>query len=228
MELMKNGCATLLLLLACSGACADDAPVWIGINDPAWNEMYPERVQAIQAKGDIKRGESAFVICQGCHRAGALGRVDGSYPRLAGQHVSVLIKQMADVQTERRTNPKMLPFIQLHEILPQHVADIAAYLHSLPVPETQGRGPGDKLPRGRLLYEKDCASCHGSQGEGSDAKFYPRVSGQHFNYLLLESQSIRDGKRRNAHPVMVKVIRNYSDGDIAAVADFMSRLPVRH
>jgi len=227
MGMVKDCCMALGLMLACSGVFADDAAVWIGIKDAAWNEMYPERIEAMRAKGDALRGESEFVICQGCHRAGAVGRADGSYPRLAGQHVSVLIKQMADVQTERRYNPKMQPFIHLHEILPQHVADIAAYLHGLPVPPTQGQGSGDKLEHGRLLYEKDCAACHGNRGAGSDEKFYPRVSGQHFKYLLRESQTIRDGKRRNANPVMVKVIKNYTDDDIAAVADFMSRLPVR-
>ncbi|MDP1957995.1 MAG: c-type cytochrome [Rhodocyclaceae bacterium] len=227
MGMVKDCCMALGLLLACGGVFADDAAVWIGIKDAAWNEMYPERIEAMRAKGDAVRGESEFVICQGCHRPGAVGRADGSYPRLAGQHVSVLIKQMTDVQTERRSNPKMAPFIHLHEILPQHVADIAVYLHALPVPANQGQGPGDKLERGRLLYEKDCASCHGNRGEGSDEKFYPRVSGQHFKYLLRESQTIRDGKRRNANPVMVKVIKSYTDEDIAAVADFMSRLPVR-
>ena len=226
MGMVKKFWVILLLHLACSSAYALDAPVWVGINDPAWNEMYPVRVQAMQAQGDAERGEAKFVICQGCHRSAAVGRVDGSYPRLAGQHVSVLIKQMTDVQTERRSNPKMQPFIHLHEVLPQHVADIAVYLHGLPVTANNGRGPGDNLQHGQLLYMRDCVTCHGKQGEGSDEQFYPRVSGQHFNYLLRESLIIRDGKRRNAHPEMVTVIKSYTDKDIAAVADFISRLPV--
>jgi len=52
---------------------------------PVWNDTYPEKTEALSLKGDPVRGENAFVICQGCHRVGALGRVDGSYPRLAGQ-----------------------------------------------------------------------------------------------------------------------------------------------
>ena len=55
---------------------------------------------------------------------------------------------------------------------------------------------------------------------------YPRVSGQHYRYLLRESRMIRDGKRHNAHPEMVSVIRRYTEFDLAAVADFMSHLPV--
>ena len=75
-----------------------------------WNAPYAEKTAALSLKGDIARGAAAFEICQGCHRAGALGRADGSYPRLAGQHANVLVKQMADVRSGRRSNLKMLPF----------------------------------------------------------------------------------------------------------------------
>ncbi|MDP2196285.1 MAG: c-type cytochrome, partial [Rhodocyclaceae bacterium] len=104
--------------------------------------------------------------------------------------------------------------------------DIAAYLQALPVPATQGQGAGNDLTRGARLYQADCAVCHGARGEGNADKFYPRVSGQHFRYLLRENRLIRDNQRRNANPEMIGVIKNYTDDDIAAVADFMSRLPV--
>jgi cytochrome c553 len=42
---------------------------------------------------------------------------------------------------------------------------------------------------------------------------------------LREEIIIRDGERRNADPRMVKVIRGYSDADLQAVADHVSRLP---
>jgi cytochrome c553 len=193
---------------------------------PGWNDTYPEKTEALSLKGDPVRGENAFVICQGCHRVGALGRVDGSYPRLAGQHATVLIKQLTDVRSGRRNNPKMLPFADHQTLTVQEIADIAAYLQALPVPANQGQGAGDDLARGGKLYAADCAVCHGARGEGSTAKFYPRISGQHYRYLLREGRMIRDGARRNANPDMVEVIRKYSDEEIAAVSDYMSRLPV--
>jgi len=94
------------------------------------------------------------------------------------------------------------------------------------VPASQGQGPGNSLARGKQLYERDCQVCHGRQGEGKADKFFPRVSGQHYQYLLREGGLIRDGKRRNAHPDMVQAISSYSDDDNAAVSDYMSRLPV--
>ena len=209
----------LLTSLGCSLALANPPP-------ESWNAPDPEKTQALSLKGDITRGESAFVICQGCHRVGALGRADGSYPSLAGQHATVLIKQMADVRAGRRGNPKMLPFADHQALSVQDVADIAVYLQALPVPANQGQGPGDDLVRGRQLYERDCVVCHGKQGEGKADKFFPRVSGQHYRYLLREGSLIRDGKRHNAHPDMVRAIGTYSDEDNAAVSDYMSRLSV--
>lgn len=190
-----------------------------------WNAPYAEKAEALTMKGDVARGEAAFVICQGCHRVGALGRADGSYPRLAGQHATVLIKQLADVRSGRRNNPKMLPFADHGALTTQELVDIAAYLQQLPVPPDNGRGAGDMLARGEQLYLADCATCHGDHGEGKADRFFPRLSGQHYRYLLREGRMIRDGERRNANPDMVAAIERYSDEDIAAVSDFISRLP---
>lgn len=191
-----------------------------------WNEPYPEKSEALALKGDVARGEAAFVICQGCHRVGALGRADGSYPRLAGQHATVLIKQLSDVRSGRRSNPKMLPFADHQSLSVQDIADIAAFLQQLPVPADQGQGDGGDLARGGKLYAKDCATCHGADGEGKAGQFYPRLSGQHYRYLLRENRMIRNGERRNANPEMANVIRAYGDEELAAVADYISRLPV--
>lgn len=224
---MKRYLLAFSLLMGMTGwsAATEQQPREEGIEgkDYVWNEMYAEKLQSLRAKGDPLRGEIAFEVCQGCHRAGALGRVDGSYPRLAGQHATVLIKQMTDVRAGRRDNPRMYPFADKHVIGPQDIADIAAFLQGLPVPPNNGKGSGENLERAKKLYEADCAICHGDNGEGSGEKFYPRVSGQHYKYLLRESQSIRDGERRNANPKMVRVVKGYSDADIAIVADYMSR-----
>lgn len=194
--------------------------------EPMWNAAYPEKSEALALKGDSARGEATFVICQGCHRVGALGRSDGSYPRLAGQHATVLIKQLTDVRSGRRSNPKMLPFADHQSLSVQEISDIAAFLQQLPVPADQGLGDGSDLSNGAKLYEKDCAICHGTRGEGRAAQFYPRLSGQHYRYLLRESHLIRTGDRRNANPEMTAAIRNYTDAELAAVADYISRLPV--
>lgn len=211
--------------LQAAAASEEQQPREEGIEskDYVWNEMYAEKLQALKSRGDALRGEIAFEICQGCHRAGALGRVDGSYPRLAGQHATVLVKQMTDIRAGRRDNPKMYPFADRHVLGPQDIADIAAFLQGLPVPPNNGKGAGTELDHARRQYDADCADCHGAKGEGDSEKFYPRVAGQHYKYLLRESFAIRDGARRNANPKMVRIIKGYSDAELEAVSDYMSR-----
>lgn len=209
-----------MLPAAASAASADEDVGYV------WNATQGEKLQALAAKGDATRGEITFEICQGCHRKSALGRVDGSYPRLAGQHRSVLIKQMTDVRAGRRRNEIMLPFADKHVIGPQDIADIAIYLSDLPVPPNNGKGPGTDLADAEPVYRARCAECHGDRGEGNAAMFYPRVNGQHYRYLVREMIAIRDGARGNANPRMLEIVKPLSNAQIDALGDYMSRLPV--
>lgn len=202
----------------------DHAPVGVSSQRQVWNELKGEKLEALKLTGDVSRGEEAFKICRGCHRTGATGSPSGAYPRLAGQHRTVLIEQMTDIRSGQRKNPKMHPFAEEHVLTTQEIADIARYLQALPIPANLGRGPGDALDQGRQLYAKDCAICHGDKGQGDAEKFFPLVAGQHFKYLLREARFIRDGNRGNANPDMVKAIKSYDDDDLEAVADYMSRL----
>lgn len=56
--------------------------------------------------------------------------------------------------------------------------------------------------------------CHGEIGMGDVEKFYPRINGQHYEYMVRQFEWIRDHKRRNANPEMVEQIKNFSDKDM--------------
>lgn len=186
----------------------------------------PAAVQEVLAlTGDPARGKAAFDDCAGCHRKDASGRATGAIPRLSGQHASVVIKQVLDIRSGQRINPAMKPHVEEADLGAQALADIASYLQSLPVAGRLGRGPGDDLARGQTLFGRDCAACHGAQGEGRAEGFFPMVAAQHYPYLVRELGLIRDGGRGNSNPAMVALIKGYSEADLQAVADHMSRLP---
>jgi len=190
-----------------------------------WFDNTGELKQALEAKGDPARGESAFTACRACHRKDASGRPAGPVPRLAGQHANVVVKQLVDIRVGRRSNPSMESFVGADVLTLASIADIGAYLQGLPTPATNGKGPGSGIDKGRALYEKDCVQCHGANGEGNAAQFFPMVAAQHYSYLLRETQIIRDGERRNSHPEMVKAIKPYAMADLEAVSDYMAQLP---
>lgn len=226
-ETASLGLVAVLLAAAAAAAAAPPVqPHAPGIESPGyqWNAPIGEKVEALRRKGNAARGRETYQVCQGCHKADGSGRPDGSYPQLAGQHATVLIKQMEDIREGRRDNPKMFPFSGKHVVDVQGVADIAAYLQGLPVPPDNGKGPGTDLRLGESLYRTNCEICHGPNGEGSARDFYPLLAGQHYAFLLRQTREIKDGQRRNANPKMVRALRGYSDTDMQAVSDYISRL----
>ncbi|MDS4013816.1 MAG: c-type cytochrome, partial [Candidatus Accumulibacter sp.] len=147
--------------------------------------------------------------------------------QLAGQHTTVLIKQMADIRAGLRDNPTMYPFAATLTD-PQELADVAAYIEQLCIPPEHGKYEGkdaDKqLATGKDLYEKECKECHGANGEGVKDKFYPVIAGQHYKYLLRQMTEIRDGHRRNANPDMVRIIKKYNNDQLVAISAYQASL----
>jgi cytochrome c553 len=219
------------LTLCATGAVMAQAPApaKAGIESQGyvWNAQEGEKIEALHKKGDAVNGKEAYEVCGACHLPSGAGRPDGTFPQLAGQHSTVLIKQMADIRAGLRDNPTMYPFA-ISLVDPQELADAAAYIASLCIPRDHGQYEGRDLAQqvgaGKALYEKECQPCHGKNGEGNRDKFYPVIAGQHYKYLLRQMTNIRDGKRRNANPDMVKIIKKYSDTDLVAISAYQSSL----
>jgi cytochrome c553 len=227
---MKKLTLLALSLLATTVAFAGPpAPKKEGIEgkDYKWNAQEGEKIEALKKKGDVKRGLEAYEVCGACHLPSGAGRPDGTFPQLAGQHTTVLIKQMADIRAGLRDNPTMYPFaITLTDS--QELADAAAYIESLCIPVDHGKYEGkdaaEQIAKGKDLYEKQCKECHKANGEGDKEKFYPVIAGQHYKYLLRQMTEIRDGHRRNANPDMVKVIKPYTNDQLVAISAYQASL----
>ena len=179
---------------------------------------------ALDAPGDIARGQKAYADCQGCHRRDGSGRAALAIPRLSGQHASVILKQIMDIRSGARLNPPMKPVVEEPHHTTQAFADMAAFLQSLPVTGTLEKGPGSGLARGQTLYARDCAGCHGERGEGRAELFHPMLAAQHYSYLLRELGLIRDGARGNSSVAMVQMLKSLAQADLQALADYLSNL----
>ena len=212
--------AALITAMALSGS------PWAG-----WMEKGGERDTAMDLEPDLENGMDVYEVCSACHLPEGWGLADGTFPQLAGQHRTVLIKQLADIRALNRDNPTMYPFALERAIGgPQALADVTAYIQKLPMNPDNGKGPWaegtSEYELGKQLYKENCVECHGERGEGSYDKFYPRIEGQHYKYMLRQFEWIRDGKRRNANPDMVKQINGFSDKDMQMVINYTSRIPV--
>lgn len=197
----------------------------------AWLEGGGEREKAMDLTPDLENGIDVYEVCAGCHLTEGWGKEDGTFPQLAGQHKGVLIKQMADIREGNRDNPTMYPFTLERAIGgPQALADVVAYIEKLPMTPVNGKGEWaegtPEFEQGKKLYKDNCVECHGENGEGIPEKYYPRIQGQHYKYMLRQFEWIRDGKRRNANPDMVKQIKSFTDKDMQMVINYVSRAPV--
>lgn len=65
-----------------------------------------------------------------------------------------------------------------------------------------------------------CQSCHGATGNESLQPSYPKLAGQHADYLRHSLKAYRDGGRQNA--VMSGIAAGLSDQDIADLAAWYS------
>jgi cytochrome c553 len=192
---------------------------------PVYAEISETLAEAVALTPDPEAGINIYPLCAACHGENGFGQQQGEYPSIAGQHQRVILKQLLDIQSKKRINPTMYVFSDMETLGGlQGVADIAAYTASLPPNQSPVTGSGTQLKQGETLYRQQCVSCHGKQAQGSAKLFYPRLSNQHYPYLVRELGWIRDGIRKNSDPAMVQILQNFSAEDINTVADYLSRL----
>ncbi len=64
-----------------------------------------------------------------------------------------------------------------------------------------------------------CAGCHGTDGNSQTAMF-PKLAGQHKDYLLHSLKAYKSGKRKN--PIMAGQVQNLTPTDMADLAAYFS------
>lgn len=197
---------------------------------------------AAPLKGDATAGQAKAAACAACHG------MDGNsaaptFPRLAGQSEKYLVKQLMDFKSGKRENPTMLGMSA--GLSDQDMADIAAYF------AVQKGGVGftkaDLAKKGEKIWRggnpatglAPCAGCHGPSGKGLPAAGFPKLGGQHADYVTAQLQAFRAAGRRDLNaPVyrrndsdkagepgrMQMVAAKLSDEEIQAVASFIQGL----
>ncbi len=182
---------------------------------------------AVALDPDPAHGKALFTACAECHRPDGSGSEDGTIPMIAGQHVSVLVKQLVDFRYDRRWHARMQDAATRHELgSPQDLLDVAAHAASLkrPAPRALGSWDGAALRQGQIVYYRDCESCHGRLAEGDLRTLRPRLAGQHYEYLLRQLNETASGQRPGMDEMHVTRIRALSGDERAAVAAHLARL----
>jgi cytochrome c553 len=193
----------------------------------AFESSKQELSEALHARPNFDHGAELFRNCAVCHGPSGGGTVDGGVPRIAGQHVSVLAKQLVDYRHDRRWDLRMEHFADNHHLVDaQAIADVTNYIHNLSAETPPGFGKGDLADHGAAVYQQRCEACHGKSAEGNSKAMVPRLAGQHYEYLMRQIYDAVDGRRPNFPPTHVRLLARLERADIVGVADFLSRLKV--
>jgi len=183
--------------------------------------------EAVQLEPNLGNGAELFKSCASCHQADGSGSKDGTIPLIAGQHVSVLVKQLVDFRHDRRWHARMRDAAKQHDLGgAQDILDVASYAAGLkrPPPREGGKGDGKALHEGQVVYYRECAACHGRLGEGELETLRPRLAGQHYLYLLKQLYDTASLTRPGMDEDHVKRISALTDAERAGVADYLSRV----
>ena len=178
-------------------------------------------------KIDTAAGSAKYAaVCAACHGADANSAAPEN-PKLAGQHPEYLVKQLMEFKSGKRKNAIMQGFAAT--LSDEDMRNIAAWASE------QKTKPGfakDKalVAAGERIYKGGiadrniaaCAGCHSPSGAGIPSQ-YPRLAGQHADYIASSLKAYRDGGRTN-NAVMTQVAAKLNDREINAVADYLAGL----
>lgn len=188
---------------------------------------------AQEVKGDAKAALGKIDMCIGCHGIHhyqvAFPEVH-KVPKISGQSATYISAALNAYKTGARRHPSMRGIAET--LSDQDIADIAAYYSQHGITE------GAKLPEqasreasaevGALLQKGACVSCHGANFSTPIDPSYPKLAGQHADYLFvaLKAYKVEGGTglvgRNNG--VMAPIVKQFSNAELRSMANYLSSL----
>ena len=169
----------------------------------------------------------AAQVCSNCHGLDG-NSVSPNFPRLAGQQKNYFVAQLKGFRSHNRADPAGFEYMwglsrSLTDSQIEGLADY--YLQQKPV--VAGATDDSRVSSGRDLYQQGvpaksvppCMSCHGAEGKGSDQ--FPRVAGQHADYLVKQLIIFQRTDERPDGNVMKVVAHGMTTSDMENVAAYL-------
>ncbi len=180
--------------------------------------------------GDAKAGEAKSAVCGACHGVDG-NSADATYPKIAGQNESYMVRQLIQFKSGKRMNPIMMPFAST--LSEQDMHDLGAFFASKRA--TPGQSDDAYVKRGQELFRAGdsklgvpaCLACHGPAGRGMAGAAYPQLAGQWADYTSAKINEWRSGTTwgDDEHArIMPDIAKRLSDQDIAALSSYVQGL----
>jgi cytochrome c553 len=190
---------------------------------------------SVIAQGNAENGKAKSTTCGACHGSDGNSAISMN-PKLAGQHVKYLVKQLTEFKLASQTGGKegrnnAVMNGMSAALSEQDILDLAAYYSSQEA--TPGESTPDSVEQGNKLYvggdlERGitaCMACHGPRGNGTSLSGFPDISGQHSNYIATQLKAFRSGERANSlNGMMADIAKRMTDKDIEVISNYVAGL----
>lgn len=188
--------------------------------------------------GDATAGQKKAAMCNGCH---SIPGYQASFPevykvpKIAGQSGKYIVSALSGYRKGERKHPSMRAIAG--SLSDQDMVDLAAYYEQLgktgsddSVGAARPAGTASAPPPAnvaKLLTQANCASCHGPDYSKPIDPSYPKLAGQHPDYLYaaLKSYQVDHNQvvgRNNA--IMMGMARPFTHPEIKAIAQYLGSL----
>ena len=182
---------------------------------------------------DAAAGEKKSAMCIGCH--GIVG-YQASFPEvhkvpmIAGQGAKYIISSLTAYKKGERKHPTMRGIAG--SLSDTDMADLAAYYEKQnaamvkPVADTPAAAPPADVAA--LLTKGACSSCHGANFSKPIDPSYPKLAGQHADYLAvtLHAYSVTGNPQvGRSNAIMAGQVKQFSRAELKALAKYIGSLP---
>ncbi len=184
----------------------------------------------VQAQ-DAKAGEKKATLCIGCH---GIPGYQASFPEvykvpmIAGQGSKYIASALAAYRKGDRKHPTMRAVAT--SLTDQDMADLAAFYEQ----QAKGEAPDTKTAAApsaavaELLTKGNCASCHGANFSQPIDPSYPKLAGQHADYLYQALKAYQTDKNPHVgrnNPIMMGMARTFTHAELKLVTGYIATLP---
>ena len=184
---------------------------------------------AQELKGDAKAGESKNAMCVGCH---GIKGYQASFPEvykvpmISGQSEKYIASSLNAYKKGERKHPTMRGIAEA--LSDQDIADLSAYYSvsgQANAPELPAKAGEPSAAVQALLGKANCASCHGANFAKPIDPSYPKIAGQHADYLFVALKSYKvenNPKVGRGNAIMAGMVKQYTNAELKALSGYLA------
>jgi cytochrome c553 len=169
-------------------------------------------------------------VCSICHGVDG-NSTNPTFPKLAAQQSEYIIAQLKVFRSHDRSDPAGYQYMWgiARHLTDAQITELASYFNQQKmIPDQAAHTNADLVAQGKLIFNNGiptqntpaCASCHGANGEGNSS--FPRIAGQHADYIEKQLGVFKDTDGRPDGVVMKAITHGITPAEVKAVAAYLS------